>query len=148
MGCKDPDFSSDCYSLTEQWPRVNKVIFKYNVIFLIVQEDEKTSYKRSWTDMRYNIPSIFFCATFFPMVVRETLTTPLRCIASVVIAMESHWLLTLLENTIFSKKFQIFKQVFQNAVSVSIPIGGSTYYEFLVWIQSDGTSGFSLLFQF
>ena len=41
MGCKDPDFSSDCYSLTEEWPRVNKVIFKYNVIFFIGQQDEK-----------------------------------------------------------------------------------------------------------
>ena len=129
MGCKDPDFSSDCYSLTEEWPRVNKVIFKYNVIFMIGQEDEKkNSYKRSWTDVRYIIPSIFFCATFFPVIVRVTLIIPLRCIA--VITMDSHWLLTFLRNTIFSRKFRIFTQVFQNTASVSIPIGGSSWYEF------------------
>lgn len=31
-----------------------------------------------------------------------------------------------------SRKLRVLKQVFQNAVSLSIPIEGSTYYEFLV----------------
>ena len=115
MGCKDPDFSSDCYSLTEEWPRINKAIFKYNVIFLIDQQDEekKTAIVHEQTYGTLYNPLSSVRLSFLWLLDRATLPTPLRCIALAVITMESHWLLTSLKNN------HLFEEISNLQTSVS-----------------------------